>query len=334
MSNPTPPAGTEICLYEIGGIKYERTEAPDGSAWRYDAGAGWSDVRTGDLAMLEEIHHLEGVVDDSIHNHETVVHRLMERDAELTTLAARVAEMEAENTNLRAFRDGVASVNLCGGQGTPEAHREIGQFAGMLKKLNDAQQRVAAVEREREALRPLARFGLAMFVLHRAEPGDPLDGGDVQAAALDTGLLAGVHVLEPCGDRCRCREYDDFPQTCLRETPVMQAARAALAAAPDHAGDVTQMVEDDDGDTTQSDLREIVCRLWEDFEPRWTAWSQWWAINRHFWLHAYRAFGAWLPSEAARYPIRTPELFQPCPECVGTACHCQTPTPGGARDGE
>jgi len=103
--------------------------------------------------------------------------------------------------------------------------------------------------------------------------------------------------------------------------------RAALAAAPATGRDSRHVAPDDDGDTTQSDLREIVCRLWEDFEPRWTAWSQWWAINRHFWLHAYRAFGAWLPSEAARYPIRTPELFQLCPECVGTALVYTSPSP-------
>ncbi len=212
MSNPTPPAAAEapVIVFEIEGTRYRRLDVHD---WEYDVGAGWGACSASDALVLE---HSAG-------------------------LAARVAEMEAENTNLRAFRDGVASVNLCGGQGTPEAHREIGQFAGMLKKLNDAQQRVAAVEREREALRPLAQFGLVLFVMHRAEPGDHLDGGDVQAAARDTGLLAGVHVPEPCGDCCRCREYDDFPQECLRETPVMQAARAALAAAPDHMPDAGKM---------------------------------------------------------------------------------------------
>lgn len=155
------------------------------------------------------------------------------------TLAARVAELEKENETLRAFRDGVATVNMCGGQGTPEAHREIGQFAGLLKKLNDAQERVAAVEREREALRPLAQFGLSLLNEHR-EWCDDIDGGYVQQAAEDWGLLAHVRAPVACGAECRCREYG-LPADCLRETPVMQAARAALAAAPDHMPDAGKM---------------------------------------------------------------------------------------------
>lgn len=61
-----------------------------------------------------------------------------------------------------------------------------------------------------------------------------------------------------------------------------------------------------DDDVEQSDLREIVCRLWDDFEPRWVSWSQWWAVHRHDWLHAHRGFGPWLVREAAMHPLRVP----------------------------
>ena len=46
--------------------------------------------------------------------------------------------------------------------------------------------------------------------------GNDLDGGAAQDKAEELGLLIRVTVTEPCGDRCFCADYDDFPTECLR----------------------------------------------------------------------------------------------------------------------
>lgn len=67
------------------------------------------------------------------------------------------------------------------------------------------------------ALTPLERFGLAVLEESRNEIGD-VDGGWLQEEAVKLGLLVSVHVTEPCGEGCRCAEYGDFPQDCLRQS--------------------------------------------------------------------------------------------------------------------
>lgn len=71
---------------------------------------------------------------------------------------------------------------------------------------------------------PWAKMGAWALETSRDEMGD-LDGGEIQDAALAFGLLHEVEVSESCCDECRCAEYDDFPQTCIRMTD------AALTAA-------------------------------------------------------------------------------------------------------
>jgi len=80
---------------------------------------------------------------------------------------------------------------------------------------------------ENERLSALAAYGLACFDETRSELAD-LDGSWLQDKAVELGLLREVHVTEPCGDCCRCAEWDDFPQDCLRETEAVKAARSAF----------------------------------------------------------------------------------------------------------
>lgn len=79
---------------------------------------------------------------------------------------------------------------------------------------------------ERDTLR---RFcGVALQATRVHEIGD-WDGGDLQDAMLSCGLIAEVQATEPCGEACRCAEYDDFPQTCYR---VSGLGERCLAARP------------------------------------------------------------------------------------------------------
>lgn len=52
-----------------------------------------------------------------------------------------------------------------------------------------------------------------------------VDGGDVEAFALETGLMEPFRATESCGDWCGCA--GNFPATCYRYT---DAGRAAIAA--------------------------------------------------------------------------------------------------------
>jgi hypothetical protein len=65
------------------------------------------------------------------------------------------------------------------------------------------------------ALQALAKFGAAVIEEARGELGD-LDGGWLQDKAVECGVLEPVTALAPCGDECRCAEYDDFPQECFQ----------------------------------------------------------------------------------------------------------------------
>ena len=58
-------------------------------------------------------------------------------------------------------------------------------------------------------------------------PDGDWDGGDLQDALTDCGLLLRTPALEPCGEegRCRCVDYADFPLTCYRLTPIALRAR-------------------------------------------------------------------------------------------------------------
>lgn len=75
------------------------------------------------------------------------------------------------------------------------------------------------------ALTQLERYGLAVLEAHRRDIGD-LDGGFLQDTAEKLGLLYYVEVTEPCGEYCRCAEYDDFPQQCLRLKPEFEPKMA------------------------------------------------------------------------------------------------------------
>jgi hypothetical protein len=88
------------------------------------------------------------------------------------------------------------------------------------------------LEAELKAANVLARFGLAVLEEARIDLGD-VDGGWLQDKALELGALHKVPVTEPCNDPmnelsvCRCAEWDDFPQDCIRDSPVTDAVRAA-----------------------------------------------------------------------------------------------------------
>jgi hypothetical protein len=51
------------------------------------------------------------------------------------------------------------------------------------------------------------------------------DSEDVQDWAVEAGLLVPTPVTEACGEWCACAEWDDFPQTCYRDSPALAAAR-------------------------------------------------------------------------------------------------------------
>lgn len=71
---------------------------------------------------------------------------------------------------------------------------------------------------EGTTISPLERYGLAVLEAHRQDFSD-LDGAFLQEEAERCGLLYCVEVTEPCGEYCRCSEYEDFPQQCLRLKP-------------------------------------------------------------------------------------------------------------------
>lgn len=68
----------------------------------------------------------------------------------------------------------------------------------------------------------LAIFGRMVLEQSRESFGD-VDGGWIQDKAIECGLLQEVPVTASCGDDCRCAEWDDFPQRCLRLTDAAKA---------------------------------------------------------------------------------------------------------------
>jgi hypothetical protein len=62
----------------------------------------------------------------------------------------------------------------------------------------------------------LITFARCILGESRRDGGCDVDGGTIQDYAEQCGLLVRVEVTEPCGERCWCAEYGDFPQRCLR----------------------------------------------------------------------------------------------------------------------
>lgn len=49
------------------------------------------------------------------------------------------------------------------------------------------------------------------------QEGGTLEGGELQEMLAEADVITGVVVNEPCGDNCRCREYDvPPPWVCYR----------------------------------------------------------------------------------------------------------------------
>lgn len=90
-----------------------------------------------------------------------------------------------------------------------------------------------------DALSKLAAFGAWALREARADLGD-LNGGEMQDKAVDLGVLVPIEAQEPCGDGCRCQEYDDFPQTCYRYPPDVHALIVAPPSTPDQHPETKQ----------------------------------------------------------------------------------------------
>ncbi|CAE6810826.1 hypothetical protein R69746_05610 [Paraburkholderia aspalathi] len=73
------------------------------------------------------------------------------------------------------------------------------------------------------------KFAGMVLKAHRNDgyPGD-VDGGFLQQAALDCGLIEERTATEPCGEGCTCAEVADFPMQCYFNT---DSGRAAIAQA-------------------------------------------------------------------------------------------------------
>ena len=76
----------------------------------------------------------------------------------------------------------------------------------------------------------LEKFALAVLEESRNELCD-LDGGWLQDKAEELGLLVREEAVEACDEEwCKCAEYGDFPQSCLRYS---ELTRAAIKKATD-----------------------------------------------------------------------------------------------------
>jgi len=74
---------------------------------------------------------------------------------------------------------------------------------------------------------PLELFALAVIEEMRSDLAG-LDGYWLQDYAKKYGLLVNVEVTEPCGEACKCAEYGEFPQDCLRESDYLRPLLAAF----------------------------------------------------------------------------------------------------------
>ena len=75
----------------------------------------------------------------------------------------------------------------------------------------------------------LEQFALAVLEESRKELAD-LDGGWLQDKAEELGLLVRVQATAPCGDACRCAEWDEGPYDCLRYSPDVEGMMQKKAA--------------------------------------------------------------------------------------------------------
>lgn len=93
----------------------------------------------------------------------------------------------------------------------------------------------------------------------------------------------------------------------LAEALEQVAAVPAPSPYPADADDTAALLgEHDEQQATDNDLRQIVCQLWPDWEPRWQSWERWWNDHHHAWTYAHRAFASWLVLEIARCALRVP----------------------------
>ena len=83
---------------------------------------------------------------------------------------------------------------------------------------------VEAQEAENERLRKFVGRVLGEARQYMSD----IDGGDVQAWAVECGLLEEWMATEPCGEQCECAEVADFPTRCYRLT---ETGKAAIDAA-------------------------------------------------------------------------------------------------------
>jgi hypothetical protein len=72
----------------------------------------------------------------------------------------------------------------------------------------------------------LEKFAIAILESSREHFAADVDGGEIQDTAEKLGVLVPVDVSGPCGADCTCAEFGDFPQTCYRYSPEVQALRA------------------------------------------------------------------------------------------------------------
>ena len=100
--------------------------------------------------------------------------------------------------------------------------REDARFErAMHESISDKAKRLTA---ERDELRKFVGRVLGEARQYMSD----IDGGDVQAWAIECGLLEEWTATEPCGEQCECAEVADFPTRCYRLT---DAGKAAIDAA-------------------------------------------------------------------------------------------------------
>ncbi len=84
---------------------------------------------------------------------------------------------------------------------------------------------------ETRDLDALMRFAGKALNETRLETIGDWDGGDLEDAMTECGLLDATEVSESCGDDCRCAEFG-FPTTCCRFTDLAKRCIASVAAPP------------------------------------------------------------------------------------------------------
>lgn len=83
------------------------------------------------------------------------------------------------------------------------------------------------------------------------------------------------------------------------------AVRGALVAHVRELESRLATVEAELQDVRMSDCREVLCRVFDDFDEAWEEWLAWW--NPTQWFHEYRALGAFIRTRIdARAACRAP----------------------------